>query len=177
MCGHVTTHTCSRHTLCSEELSGPTGVAGRKSVRDTPWAVMNAQLSTTPKTQEHLRRTSLKTKGISSCATKPALGWQPTHNLLPEVTHACHKSGSFHQGARGATLHKLGCYQYQGVWIQAAPFTQIYHSQQEEGHTQSVSHGVPQANTCHCPYKDKAGLRSKISSPVQLSARCKRVSE
>lgn len=40
-------------------------------------------------------------------------GWQPTHSLRPEVTHSCHKSGNFHQGAQEVTSHKLGCYQYQ----------------------------------------------------------------
>lgn len=91
------------------------------------------------KKQKCLRRSSFKTKGISSCAMKPALGWQPTHSLLPEVTHACHKSGSFHQGAQGVTSHRLGCRQCQGqgLWIQAAPLTQICHSQQEKGQTQS----------------------------------------
>lgn len=67
--------------------------------------------------------------------------------------------GASTKGAQGVTSHRLSCCQWQGVWIQAAPSTQIYHSQRD---TQSVSRGISQANTCHCPYKDKAGLRPEF---------------
>lgn len=85
MCGHVTTHTCSKHALCSQELSGPTGIAGRKVSKSLTHRGQWWTPSWAPhlKKQKHLRRTSFKTKGISSCAMKPALGWQPSHSLLP----------------------------------------------------------------------------------------------
>lgn len=108
------------------------------------------------KKQKHLRRTSFETKVIFSCAMKPALGRQPNHSLLPEVTHTCHKSESFHQGAQGVTAHRLGCCQCQGqgVWMQAVPLTQIYHSQQE-GHTQSVSMAYHKQTPATVPTKTK----------------------
>lgn len=174
----------SPHTQAASTLCAPRNCLGQLAPLGESLSGTHRGQRWTPswaphlKKQKCLRRTSFKTKCISSCAMKPALGWQPTHSLLPEVTHACHKSGSFHQGAQGVTSHRLGCRQCQGqgLWMQAAPLTQICHSQQEEGQTQSVSHGISQANTCHCPYKDKTGLRPKISSPIQLSSRCKRVS-
>lgn len=163
------------HTHAANTFCVPRNCLGQLALLGESLSLTQRGQWWTPHLKKHLRRISFKTKVFSSSAMKPALGWHPTHSLLAEVTHACHKSESFHQGAQGVTSHRLGCCQRQGVWTQAAPLTQIYHSQQG-GHTQSVSHGISQANTCLCPYKDIAGLRSKISSPVQLSDICKRVS-
>lgn len=147
-------HTCSRHALCSQELSGPTGTAGRKSVLDTPWAVMNAQLSTTPQKQKHLRRPSFKTRGISSCAMKPTLGgnqptvyaqrWPTLVTSQETSIKGLKKSLLISWAAISTRCLDTGCYCYPDLSQPARRGT----------HTVCV-HGISQTNTCHCPWKTK----------------------